>query len=357
MSGAGTGTPAAPPGIYDPAAYNLLKYRTELLAMLSQDAADDGWTPAQLTEWLNRAIRHLWRWLVRRDPGFQTQTTEVYPLLGSEIEDPIRCDIDVFDVVGLTGKRPYPHVGESTRRTGQTPARGWWVDGTTLYVTGLPNEQNQLANPRDFTAWTAVNGTVGVEPVACLDRTVRTTNLFTAAGADAALLQTAVLDAGYWSFALYLKRKTGAGLVQITLDGGVTWANVTIAATRWTRALIHGSGSAFTVGVRVRTAGDAVYLDAAALGRADLALFEYLAYPAKLAADVDTDTLPDELRDWIVPVAHALALSKEEETPGAEFIKLAEGAKAFIKEEFPKQLGIPTRYAERDLGSYDGFGA
>ena len=57
---------------------------------------------------------------------------------------------------------------------------------------------------------------------------------------------------------IYLKRKTGTGDIQVTLDGGATWTTVAVTAA-WTRL---GAGQTLanpSFGVRIVTSGDAVY--------------------------------------------------------------------------------------------------
>jgi hypothetical protein len=334
---------------YNPALHDLIKYRTELINAISEDASDDAWTTAQQNHLVNRAIRYLWRWLVKIDPTFHIQRTEAYTLLPSDVEEIIRLTLsDVFTGIGLEGQHgPYAHKLD------------WWIEGdSTLLVRNIENVSNLLVNARDHSQddWTATDGTVGTEAVSCPDKTVRTTNLFTASGNDGTLLQALTLDDDYYAFGVYLRRKTGTGTVSVTADGS-TYTAVTLTSTAWARTVVTYSGTAINAGIKLGTSGDAVYIDGAFLGVPDLALFEYLTFPDTLTNDTDADVLPDELKDWVVPVAYALAQYRETEKPGADLLEVQTACKAFIDQEFPRNVGYPVRHAEIDLGSYDGFGA
>jgi hypothetical protein len=64
-----------------------------------------------------------------------------------------------------------------------------------------------------------------------------------------------------WTYSVYLKRKTGTGNIQITMDG-TTWVTQAITSS-WARYSVTQTGVAGTSnpGIRIVTSGDEVYVD------------------------------------------------------------------------------------------------
>jgi len=57
---------------------------------------------------------------------------------------------------------------------------------------------------------------------------------------------------------MYVKRRTGSGIIDMTQDNGTTWTTVTVTSS-WTRVSIASTTAANpTVGIRIRTSGDAI---------------------------------------------------------------------------------------------------
>lgn len=137
-------------------------------------------------------------------------------------------------------------------------------DPVTLLPRGLLIEElrtNFCLWSEDFTnaAWTKTGITPAANSTNAPTGTVVADTL-TASGANGTCTQAITTTAVAWTFSVYLKRLTGTGNVDITMDG-TTWVTQTINSTSWTRCTVTQTGAAGTsnCGIRLVTSGDAVY--------------------------------------------------------------------------------------------------
>ena len=189
----------------------------------------------------------------------------------------------------------YPQLEDVTGQTAQTASEyvsvgvesapayhGSMVDGVKCYDTdrsGNPistsgsyplvgyvpwEARTNLVWPsEDLTSVRYVSGGGGIAVVA--DQAVApdgttTADQLTASGANGTLIQDlGVIASTAQCFSLHLKRKTGTGNIDITLDGGATWTTQTINSTTWTRCEKTQTLANPDVGIRIVTSGDAVY--------------------------------------------------------------------------------------------------
>ncbi len=120
---------------------------------------------------------------------------------------------------------------------------------------------NRLLYSEDFSqaAWTKTNVAVSNDNVLGPNGKTGVAQTLTASAANGTCLQ-AVTDTSRARYgSIYLKRKTGSGNIQVTLDGGATWTTVTVTGD-WTRL---GAGQTLanpSFGIRIVTSGDAVYV-------------------------------------------------------------------------------------------------
>lgn len=119
---------------------------------------------------------------------------------------------------------------------------------------------NRLLYSEDFSnaAWVKTNVTVSADSAAAPDGAT-TADTLTASAANGTVIQDlGVVASAQKNGALWLKRKTGSGNIQLTLDGGSTWTTVSVTAS-WTRFPIKQTLVNEDFGIRIVTSGDAVY--------------------------------------------------------------------------------------------------
>jgi hypothetical protein len=101
---------------------------------------------------------------------------------------------------------------------------------------------------------TAVKDQIGIDGVA------NAASSLTATDDNGTCIQTITLGAGNRTGSVYLKRLTGTGLIQVTLDGS-TYSTVELSDTEWYRIVLSGSVTNPTVGIKIAVDGDAVAMD------------------------------------------------------------------------------------------------
>ena len=119
---------------------------------------------------------------------------------------------------------------------------------------------NRLLYSEDFSnaAWVKTNVTVTANSTAAPDGTT-TADTLTATAANGTVIQDlGVVASAQKCGSLWLKRKTGIGNIQLTLDGGTGWTTVAVGAD-WTRFPISQTLADEDFGVRIVTSGDEVY--------------------------------------------------------------------------------------------------
>lgn len=134
--------------------------------------------------------------------------------------------------------------------------RGLLVEGSRI---------NRALFSRDLTnaAWTATNITVARNQVG-IDGTANAACSLTATAGNGTLIQAVTHASTARFFSIWVRRLTGTGTVQVTLDNGTTWTTVTVTEG-WTRVGAAQTLANPTVGVRLVTSGDAIAVDFAQL--------------------------------------------------------------------------------------------
>lgn len=136
-------------------------------------------------------------------------------------------------------------------------------------IVNTPASVNLLTYTQEFdnAAWTKSNITVTANSDTGNDGTT-TADTLTAGAANATALRSFTASAVAYTFSVYLKRKTGTGNIQITVDG-TTYSTVTVTSTltRFSTTLTPSAGTR-TAGIRIVTSGDEVYAWGAQLEQA-----------------------------------------------------------------------------------------
>lgn len=121
---------------------------------------------------------------------------------------------------------------------------------------------NLLLQSRDLTnatSWTKVNGTATKDQTG-IDGAANSASKFAATSGNATVLQAITLASAVGVGSFWLKRISGSGNVQLTINGGTAWTTQTISSN-WTQFWVTGTQANPSVGIRIVTSGDAVAID------------------------------------------------------------------------------------------------
>lgn len=160
--------------------------------------------------------------------------------------------------------------GEARFQGARRVSQGFWsnsfADGTMIpdatlkgyLVEGARTNLCLRSQELDNVAWTATNVTVAADSIAAPDGTT-TADTLTASAANGTVIQDlGAIASAVKAWGLWLKRKTGTGNIDLTLDGGATWTTTAITAA-WTRVEITQTLADPDIGIRIVTSADAVY--------------------------------------------------------------------------------------------------
>jgi hypothetical protein len=113
-----------------------------------------------------------------------------------------------------------------------------------------------LTNP----AWTKTS-TTAAKDQSGPDGVANSASSLTATGANGTCLQAITLASSARFQSAYVKRITGSGTIQMTMDNGATWTNIAVTSG-WQQLTIPTQTLANpTVGFRIVTSGDAIAVD------------------------------------------------------------------------------------------------
>lgn len=152
-------------------------------------------------------------------------------------------------------------------------SNGLYQSGTTLrteynsssVALGVRIEEartNVVLHNRDLTnaAWTKTNTTAAKDQTG-IDGVANSASSLTATAGNGTCLQAITLGSSARYQSAFVKRITGSGTINMTMDNGTTWTAVTVTAS-WTRVEIPTQTLANpTVGFRIVTSGDAIAID------------------------------------------------------------------------------------------------
>jgi hypothetical protein len=133
------------------------------------------------------------------------------------------------------------------------------------YQDGATNKQ-KYSNDLTNAEWTATNVTVAQNETG-LDGTSNSACTLTATAANGTVIGNAITNAAaenvaYW----FIKRKTGTGVVELTVDNGATWVAITSQISAdFDYCYIQQNQANPQMGIRIVTSGDAVIVGNAQL--------------------------------------------------------------------------------------------
>jgi len=170
-----------------------------------------------------------------------------------------------------TSTRYYPDASNVWQPFGSGVVGQYYHDGDWWYPFHCA-WTNSCTRSYDLTnaSWTKTNATAALNQTG-MRGDANGASLLTATGASGTAIFSAVVAASAdhgsrW----FLKRSVGTGTVEITMDNGATWTNVTTAlaaASGWYEAVMGQTLANPQFGIRLATSGDAVIV-----GNAELAL-------------------------------------------------------------------------------------
>ena len=122
--------------------------------------------------------------------------------------------------------------------------------------------QNLVLRNRNWehVSWVKTTVTANDDEVAGPDERVRAASLTASAGNGTVIQDLGVIGSAAKVFGLWVKRKTGTGDIDLTLNGGGSWTTVIVTAV-WTRVEITATLANPDVGIRIVTNADAIYVD------------------------------------------------------------------------------------------------
>ena len=135
------------------------------------------------------------------------------------------------------------------------------AEDTLKGYTSEGQRTNRCLYSEDFSnaAWVKSNVTVTANSTTAPDGTT-TADTLTATGANATCIQDlGVVASAKKTGSVWIKRKTGTGNIQLTMDGGAGWTTVTVTSS-WVRFDLSQTLVDEDFGIRLVTNGDEVYV-------------------------------------------------------------------------------------------------
>jgi hypothetical protein len=150
---------------------------------------------------------------------------------------------------------------------------------------------NRLLWNRDATdaAWVKTDVTAAKDQTG-IDGVANAASSLTASADNGACIQTITLASGSRTGSVFLKRITGTGNVQVSLDGS-TWSTVDLSDTEWRRIALSGTVTNPTVGIRLAISGDAVAMDYGQVEDGAFATSPILTTTASVTRSADAATM------------------------------------------------------------------
>lgn len=192
-------------------------------------------------------------------------------------------------VRGNHGSTLSPHIPTTTAAV-YAPAVSH--DGTAYDVQCEPAATNRVLSCRALinAAWTKSSCTAAYTATG-IDGAANSASTLTASGANATCLQSITSTSRARVLSVFLKRRTGTGTVQTTIDGGTTWVTRTLDGT-WQRFQTTVTSTNPSVGVRIVTSGDAIDFDVMQEEDGALATSPILTYSATATRAADDPLTP-----------------------------------------------------------------
>jgi hypothetical protein len=121
---------------------------------------------------------------------------------------------------------------------------------------------NVVLHNRDLTnvAWTPTNITAAKDQVG-IDGVANAASSLTATAGNGTILQAITLASSARFQSAFVKRITGTGTIEMTMDNGATWTGITVTSSYTQLSIPTQTLANPTVGFRIVTSGDAIAVD------------------------------------------------------------------------------------------------
>jgi hypothetical protein len=123
-------------------------------------------------------------------------------------------------------------------------------------ATNLALHSRDLANA----VWVKTNVTAAKNALGA-DAVASGATTLTATAASGTVLQTVTAASGERTFSAYVRRVTGTGTVQMTMDNGTTWTAITLTTSYAAIRIPTVTNTNPVIGFRILTSGDAIAVD------------------------------------------------------------------------------------------------
>jgi hypothetical protein len=125
-----------------------------------------------------------------------------------------------------------------------------------------PTRTNVVLHNRDLTnaAWTPTNITAAKDQVG-IDGVANAASSLTATAGNGTILQAITLASSARFQSAFVKRITGTGTIEMTMDNGATWTAITVTSSYQQLNIPTQTLANPTVGFRIVTSGDAIAVD------------------------------------------------------------------------------------------------
>ena len=149
------------------------------------------------------------------------------------------------------------HNGRLYQSVEDQPRWGYW-GGVPHLLLEAERTNLCLQSEAMATTWTATNVTVATDDAIAPDGATTAEGLTASAGGGTLVQDLGTLSSDAYVFSIWLKRVTGSGDIDLTLDNGSTWTTVLVTSS-WARYDITQTVANPDVGIRIVTSGDALH--------------------------------------------------------------------------------------------------
>ena len=168
-----------------------------------------------------------------------------------------------------------------------------WLTGATkggLLLEGTRTGSGLWSRDLTNAAWVKSASMAAAKDATGVDGVANSASTLTSSAATQTCLQTVTKSSASHAFGPYIKRKTGTGTVEVTVNGGTNWQDVTssLSTTSWYRASEIRTVANPQFGFRLTTSGDEIEVDFAGMETG-----AFVSSP--MLTEGSTFTRPDEL--------------------------------------------------------------